>query len=65
MYVSLYENSGVTKFNYEKAVEWFESHQGKWSEALYNFGSKQYYGGAPYSKWISSGLGDKKNQRRF
>ena len=65
MYTTLYENAGLTKFNYEKAIEWFETHQGQWSEALYNFGSKQYYGGAPYSKWISSGLGDKKNQRRF
>ena len=65
MYVTLYENAGLTKFNYDKAIEWFETHQGQWSEALYNFGSKQYYGGAPYSKWISSGLGDKKNQRRY
>ena len=65
MYVTLYENAGLTKFNYEKAIEWFEAHQGQWSESLYNFGSKQYYGGAPYSKWISSGLGDKKNQRRY
>ena len=65
MYVTLYENAGLTKFNYEKAIEWFETHQGQWSESLYNFGSKQYYGGAPYSKWISSGLGDKKNQRRY
>ena len=65
MYTTLYENAGLTKFNYDKAIEWFETHQGQWSEALYNFGSKQYYGGAPYSKWISSGLGDKKNQRRF
>jgi hypothetical protein len=65
MYTTLYENAPLTKFNYDKAIEWFESHQGQWSEALYNFGSHQYYGGAPYSKWISSGLGDKKNQRRF
>lgn len=65
MYTTLYDNAAITKFNYDKTIEWFESHQGAWSEALYNFGSHQYYGGAPYSKWISSGLGDKKNQRRF
>ena len=65
MYTTLYDNAPLTKFNYEQAIQWFESHQGAWSEALYNFGSHQYYGGAPYSKWISSGLGDKKNQRRF
>lgn len=65
MYTTLYDNASLTKFNYEKCIAEFENHQGQWSEALYNFGSKQYYGGAPYSKWISSGLGDKKNQRRF
>lgn len=65
MYTTLYDNAPLTKFNYEHAIKWFEDHQGQWSEALYNFGSRQYYGGAPYSKWISSGLGDKKNQRRF
>lgn len=65
MYTTLYENAPLTKFNYDKCIAEFENHQGKWSEALYNFGSHQYYGGAPYSKWISSGLGDKKNQRRY
>lgn len=65
MYTTLYENASLTKFNYDKCIAEFENHQGKWSEALYNFGSHQYYGGAPYSKWISSGLGDKKNQRRY
>ena len=65
MYTTLYENAANTKFNYDKCIAEFENHQSKWSEALYNFGSKQYYGGAPYSKWISSGLGDKKNQRRY
>ena len=65
MYVTLYDNATSTNFNYDKAIKRFEDHQGAWSEALYNFGSHQYYGGAPYSKWISSGLGDKKNQRRY
>ena len=65
MYVTLYDNAASTNFNYDKTIKRFEDHQGAWSEALYNFGSHQYYGGAPYSKWISSGLGDKKNQRRY
>ena len=65
MYTTLYDNAATTNFNYDKTIKRFEDHQGAWSEALYNFGSHQYYGGAPYSKWISSGLGDKKNQRRY
>lgn len=65
MYSTLYTRNQDTKFNYQQTVDWFEKHQGSWSEALYNFGSKQYHGGSPYSKWISSGLGDKKNQRKY
>lgn len=65
IYNALFSNSVKTKFSYDEAIKCFEDHQGQWSEALYNFGSKQYYGGTPYSKWISSGLGDKKNQRRY
>lgn len=65
MYNTLYDNAATTNFNYDRTISRFENHQGAWSEALYNFGSHQYYGGAPYSKWISSGLGDKKNQRRY
>ena len=65
MYNALITNGEKTKFGYEYTIKYFEDHQNQWSEALYNFGSKQYYGGTPYSKWISSGLGDKKNQRRY
>ena len=64
MYVYLYNNASTSKFNYAKTIEMFENHQGVWSEALFNYSSKQYHGGTPYTKWIESGLGDKKNQRR-
>ena len=65
MYNALITNGEKTKFGYDYTIKYFEDHQNQWSEALYNFGSKQYYGGSPYSVWISSGLGDKKNQRRY
>ena len=65
IYNALITNGEKTKFGYDYTIKYFEDHQNQWSEALYNFGSKQYYGGTPYSKWISSGLGDKKNQRRY
>ncbi len=65
MFAALIANAQSTGFSYEQTTKIFEDHQGKWSEALYNFGMKQYHGGAPYSRWIESGLGDKKNQRRF
>ncbi len=64
MYVSLYNNAAATKFNYNQAIAWYETHQDAWSEALFNYSSKQYHGGTPYTRWIASGLGDKKNQRR-
>lgn len=65
MYVWLRSNSGITKFGYNELESWFEEHQAAWSEALYNFGSNQYHGGAPYTKWVDSGCGDSKNQRRY
>ena len=65
MFVTLYTNAAATGFSYEQTIKMFEDHQGQWSEALYNFGMKQYHGGAPYSRWIESALGDKKNQRRY
>ena len=65
MYVYLRSNAKLSKFGYEELETWFESHQSQWSEALYNFGSLQYHGGAPMTKWVESGCGDKKNQRRF
>ena len=65
MYVTLYSNAATTGFSYEQAIAKFENHQSQWCEALYNFGMKQYHGGTPYSRWIESALGDKKNQRRY
>lgn len=65
MYVYLRSNAKVSKFGYDELVGWFESHQAEWSESLYNYGSLQYHGGAPMTKWIDSACGDKKNQRRF
>lgn len=65
MYVALYSNSSISKFSYAQVTKMCEDHQSQWSESLYNFGQKQYSGGAIYSKWITSGLGDKKNQRKF
>lgn len=64
LFAFLYNNAEVSKFNYDQLISWFESHQGEWCEALYNFGAHQYYGGSPFTKWLDSGLGDKKHQRR-
>lgn len=65
MYVWLRSNSNITKFGYNELEAWFEEHQAAWSEALYNFGSNQYHGGAPFTKWVDSGCGDSKNQRKY
>ena len=65
MFSTLNTNAAQTKFSYDQVIKMCEDHQGQWSEALYNYGQKQYCGGAPYSRWIASGLGDKKNQRRY
>ncbi|MBQ0120931.1 MAG: hypothetical protein KBT13_07410 [Bacteroidales bacterium] len=61
----LYDKSKESGFSGPDLIAWFERHQGAWCEALYNYGMKQYQGGTPYSRWIESGLGDKKNQRRY
>ena len=61
----LYDKSRDSGFSGPELIAWFEQHQGAWCEALYNYGMKQYQGGTPYSRWIESGLGDKKNQRRY
>lgn len=42
----------------------FDSHQDKWSESLYNFGMRQYFGGELFYKWISSGNGNKRLSRK-
>ena len=46
-----------------RAIKRFRDHQEKWCESLYNFGMRQYFGGSPFTQWITSGLGDKKNSR--
>lgn len=57
--------SSSTKANWNstRAIKRFRDHQEKWCENLYNFGMRQYFGGEPFTTWISSGLGDKKNSR--
>lgn len=57
------KNSTTARWNGSGAIKRFRDHQEKWCENLYNFGMRQYFGGAPFTKWISSGLGDKKNSR--
>lgn len=57
------KNSTSAKWNASGAIKRFRDHQEKWCENLYNFGMRQYFGGAPFTKWIESGLGDKKNSR--
>lgn len=56
-------NSTKGNWNGSRAIKRFRDHQEKWSENLYNFGMRQYFGGEPFTTWIASGLGDKKNSR--
>ena len=56
-------NSTKSNWNGTRAIKRFRDHQEKWSENLYNFGMRQYFGGEPFTTWIASGLGDKKNSR--
>ena len=56
-------NSNKANWTGDRAIKRFRDHQEKWSENLYNFGMRQYFGGAPFTQWIQSGLGDKKNSR--
>ena len=57
--------ANTTKANWtgSRAISRFRNHQEKWCESLYNFGMRQYFGGEPFTAWIDSGLGDKKNSR--
>ena len=57
------KSKGPANWNGAAAIQRFRQHQEKWCENLYNFGMRQYFGGAPFTKWIDSGLGDKKNSR--
>lgn len=63
IYTKLHQASNKTNWTANKAIKRFRDHQEKWCESLYNFGMRQYFGGAPFTKWIDSGLGDKKNSR--
>ena len=67
IYNSLINNSASTHFGLfgdNNTIDKFDSHQSKWSEALYDFGSMQYHGTKDNAAWITSGLGNKKHQRR-
>ena len=64
MYRTLVTNADVTYFNSSAAIQRFDDHQANWCESLYNFGMRQYFGGAPFSDQIKSGNGDKKNARK-
>jgi hypothetical protein len=63
LYKDLYD-AKTMKFNASTITERFDKHQEKWSEGLYNFGMSQYYGGPEFTKWIKSGVGNKKHQRK-
>ena len=63
MYDILCNNFESTNFGGNASIEKFRNHQEHWCENLYNFGMRQYFGGAPFSAWNKSALGDKKNSR--
>lgn len=56
-------NSSKGNWTGARSIKRFRDHQEKWCENLYNFGMRQYFGGEPFTQWIKSGLGDKKNSR--
>ena len=56
-------NSTKGNWTGTRSIKRFRDHQEKWCENLYNFGMRQYFGGEPFTQWIKSGLGDKKNSR--
>lgn len=67
IYRALIKNSVRTNFGLvgdNNSLDKFDKHQENWCEALYNFGSKQYHGTKDKADWISSGLGNKKHQRK-
>ena len=64
MYRALSGNPNKTYFSAEAAIERFDKHQENWSEALYNWGMRQYFGGDPFTSQISSGNGNKKFSRK-
>ena len=64
MYKDLSANPNKTNFSAEKAIERFDKHQDHWSESLYNWGMRQYFGGTPFSAQIGSGNGNKRFSRK-
>lgn len=52
------------KLTANSVISAFDSHQDKWSESLYNFGMRQYFGGELFYKWINSGNGNKRLSRK-
>ena len=57
-------SESANKLTAKGTINAFDSHQDKWSESLYNFGMRQYFGGALFYKWISSGNGNKRLSRK-
>lgn len=57
-------SESTNKFTANSLIRAFDSHQEKWSESLYNFGMRQYFGGPLFTKWITSGNGNKKLSRK-
>lgn len=61
LYQRLVSLSNVTKFNAKPLINWFNSHQGKWAEALYNYGKLQYI--TPTQANYQKAQGNKQSQR--
>jgi hypothetical protein len=57
-------SQSANKLTTNGTIKAFDSHQDKWSESLYNFGMRQYFGGELFYKWISSGNGNKRLSRK-
>ena len=56
--------SSTNKLTAKNTIAEFDNHQDNWSESLYNFGMRQYFGGDLFTKWINSGNGNKRLSRK-
>lgn len=56
-------NSSTANFSANAAIKKFREHQENWSESLYNFGLRQYIGGALFTDNLNAACGDKKHSR--
>lgn len=56
--------SSENKLTAKNTIAAFDNHQDNWSESLYNFGMRQYFGGDLFTKWINSGNGNKRLSRK-